>query len=75
MQNSSSWGDEAPAFNNGKNALVNINGEIVLTANVSAIWLAVTKFILVDRGETPALLTSRFKPPSVSWIHTKIKDV
>lgn len=61
---SSSGSDAAPAFNKGKKALVNISGDMVLTAKVSAICSDETKFMRVDLGETPALLISKFNPCS-----------
>lgn len=59
---SSSIADAAPAFNNGNKAFVNINGDVVLTAKVSAMAAAVTKLILVDLGDIPALFISKFSP-------------
>ena len=64
---------------------VSIRGDVVFTANVSAICCDVTKLILVDLGETAALLINKFKPFSptneetssatstkVSWFKTSV---
>lgn len=80
--------DAAPVFNNGKKALVNINGDVVLTAKVSAMAAAVTKLILVDLGDIPALFISKFSPCSptiedtssaisskVSWFNTSKRRI
>lgn len=70
MKNSSSGVAAVAALSRGRNALVNIRGDMVFTANVSAICSAFTKLIRVDLGDTPALLISKFSPPSPTMDET-----
>lgn len=61
----------AASFRNGSAALSTMRGAVTLTAYVSAIWSGFTVDSLVRLGETPALFTSRPRPPhslSKGWI-------